>query len=714
MEEFAFLSPLLLVIAGLILGSILKITFKSTRVPYTVALFGVGLLIGIINRQGLFHFLPHVNGAINSVANINPDLILYLFLPILVFDAAYELNLHVFKKTLANATLLAGPGLIICMFLTGLLMLVIGKLIPEFNAWNWSFALMFGALISATDPVAVVALLHELKTSKRFSTLVDAESLLNDGTGIVGFMIFFGVYIQSGSTNSPFFELIRVILISFFVGYLTARLIIWGITCVHQDDHVQNCAIILSAYAIFILSQFYLGVSGVITLVVFGLTFTYLGKPRLRPQVNIFMENFWDLLTYIANTLIFLIVGVVIAEKVTFNWTTVGVAIVVYLALNLIRYIMIMLLFPIMKRMGYGLTKRESIILTWGGLRGALAMTLALMVSYTPEIPSIIREQILFFTAAIVTLTLTVNATTMRWLLKRLGLIHTSSARIQMEYNIQKSLKESSEKYLEKLMTREHLNGTNWFKVDQYLIKTSLGPVKEPQNHAVVCDLRLHILDLEKANSKKMYDDGILSKPAFLRLMNSLDELYDHDGQMALNQRSSIANFCKRIQVLNLLRKLPYIHNWMSFYFRERICIVYDLGRGMLLLQQEDMKYLQEIKNSELVTSHKEVLQPIFDEIQDNMNQTETFIQQLAEDFPKAYRNALTQKSIRMLLNNERKDILKMIETGILNEKDAAPLLESVMARADEVNLINHSILASILKWGLQKNSSNGPSPKVS
>ena len=113
MEGFAFLSPLLLVIAGLIIGSILKIVFKSTRIPYTVALFGVGLLIGVINRQGFLNFIPHVPEAVDSVANINPDLILYLFLPILVFDAAYELNLHVFKKTLANATLLAAPGLVI-------------------------------------------------------------------------------------------------------------------------------------------------------------------------------------------------------------------------------------------------------------------------------------------------------------------------------------------------------------------------------------------------------------------------------------------------------------------------------------------------------------------------------------------------------------------------------------------------------------------------
>lgn len=137
--------------------------------------------------------------------------------------------------------------------------------------------------------------------------------------------------------------------------------------------------------------------------------------------------------------------GVVIAEKVDFSWGALGVLILIYIALNLIRFAMIMLLYPVMKRLGYGLTRRESVILTWGGLRGALAMTLALMVSYTPAIPEDIRSQVLFFTAGIVTLTLCINATTMRALLNRLGLTHVPSARTMLAYRIEKSIRDNSE-----------------------------------------------------------------------------------------------------------------------------------------------------------------------------------------------------------------------------------------------------------------------------
>lgn len=701
MEEYTFLAPLLLTIGGLIIGAILKSLLKHSRLPYTVGLFAIGIILGVMNRTGVFQSLPELHDAVSSVANINPDLILYLFLPILIFDAAYELNLHIFKKTLANATLLAAPGLIICMLLTGALMMGVATFIPGFESWTWAFALMFGALISATDPVAVVALLHELKTSKRFSTLVDAESLLNDGTGIVCFMLFFGAYAAGETTHaSPVITFIREVGLSTLLGFLLARIVIWFITRINSEEMVQNSVIILAAYLTFILSQYYLGVSGVIALVAFGLTVTYVGKPRLKPQVNTFMEHFWELLTYIANTLIFILVGVVIAEKVDFSWGALGVLILIYIALNLIRFAMIMLLYPVMKRLGYGLTRRESVILTWGGLRGALAMTLALMVSYTPAIPEDIRSQVLFFTAGIVTLTLCINATTMRALLNRLGLTHVPSARTMLAYRIEKSIRDNSEKYLEGLKKRDALEGANWHKVESYMTAQPQEPAKNPQNKAMLPEIRLRVLDKEKAICREIYEEGVISKPVFLRLMNSLDELYDHDGNYPLNVRTSIFKFCQRTDLLNTLRNIPYLQNWMTFYFRERITVVYDLGRGFIILQKGSLKLLDDLRASEWVTGEQDsVLDTLREEINDNINRMSAFINNLADNFPKAYGHALTIKSIRMLLSNERRTVKQLINNGMLSEKDAERLLDDIDERTDEINSFSHTFTASFLRW---------------
>ena len=701
MEEYTFLAPLLLTIGGLIIGAILKSLLKHSRLPYTVGLFAIGIILGVMNRTGVFQSLPELHDAVSSVANINPDLILYLFLPILIFDAAYELNLHIFKKTLANATLLSAPGLIICMLLTGALMMGVATFIPGFESWTWAFALMFGALISATDPVAVVALLHELKTSKRFSTLVDAESLLNDGTGIVCFMLFFGAYAAEEAPHaSPAITFIREVGLSTLLGFLLARIVIWFITRINSEEMVQNSVIILAAYLTFILSQYYLGVSGVIALVAFGLTVTYVGKPRLKPQVNTFMEHFWELLTYIANTLIFILVGVVIAEKVDFSWGALGVLILIYIALNFIRFAMIMLLYPVMKRLGYGLTRRESVILTWGGLRGALAMILALMVSYTPAIPEDIRSQVLFFTAGIVTLTLCINATTMRALLNRLGLTHVPSARTMLAYRIEKSIRENSEKYLEGLKKRDALEGANWHKVESYMTAQPQEPAKNPQNKAMLPEIRLRVLDKEKAICREIYEEGVISKPVFLRLMNSLDELYDHDGNYPLNVRTSIFKFCQRTDLLNTLRNIPYLQNWMTFYFRERITVVYDLGRGFIILQKGSLKLLEDLRASEWVTGEQDsVLDTLREEINDNINRMSAFINNLADNFPKAYGHALTIKSIRMLLSNERHTVKQLISNGMLSEKDAERILDDIDERTDEINSFSHTFTASFLRW---------------
>lgn len=700
MNDFSLLAPLLLSIGGLIIGALLKSILKKSRFPYTVGLFLIGILVGITNRADWFSFSSELSQSIESVANINPDIILYVFLPILIFDAAYEMNLHIFKKTLANATLLAGPGLVICMLLTGILMMGIAYFAPEYSNWTWTFALMFGGLISATDPVAVVALLQELKTSKRFSTLVDGESLLNDGTGIVCFMLFFSPFIASGSNNSsPFFEFIKVIAISCILGYFIARLCIWFITRINSEEMIQNSVIILSSYITFILSQYYLGVSGVIALVAFGLTITYVGRPRLKPQVNYFMGKFWELLTYIANTLIFIIVGIVIAEKVHFTWSSLWVLLAVYVGLNLIRFLMIMFLYPIMKHLGYGLSARESVILTWGGLRGALGMTLALMVSYTPSIPEEIRTQILFLTAGIVTLTLSVNATTSSWLLQKLGLIQKPSAKSMVEKNVEATIYEASEKYLEKLYKRESLNGANWDRVRTYLPSYQEASFS-PEEKAIMAEVRLRILDHEKALCMQIYDEGIISQLTFRKLMNSLDELYDHDGTYPLNHRDSIFNACRIPSVMSSMSKYPFLVDYLSFYWREKITMIYDLARGFIIVQKENLKQLDEWEHSNLLTTEqKSYLAPLRMGTNQNIDKMEVIINNLSDQYPKAYHHALTQKSIRMLLSNERRIVRQMAANGLISDKDMESRLAAIDERADKVNAFSHTIMASFLRW---------------
>ena len=700
MEENTFLIPLTMAIMGLVVGALLSVLLRRTRIPYTVGLFAVGLGVGALNRMGVFGAESAISMGIDSVVNIHPDLILYLFLPILIFDAAYELNMHIFKKTMVNAVLLAAPGLVISMLLTGLLMVGIGAVVPQFAGWGWTFALMFGALISATDPVAVVALLHELKTSKRFSTLVDAESILNDGTGIVCFMPFIGPFLTAGeSLGAPFREFCYVMVMSLLLGFVMARMVIWFITRINSEENVQNSVIILSAYLTFILAQHTLDVSGVIALLAFGLTVSYVGKPQLRPEVNNFMGRFWDLLTYAANTLIFIIVGVIIAGKIHFTWTAFGILLLVYVALNLIRYAMITLLYPLMKRIGYGLNRKESVVLAWGGLRGALGMTLALMVSYTPGIPEEIRDQVLFLTAGIVTLTLCVNATTMRWLLNRLGLINTSTARNMMSFNIRGYLRTEGENTLRHLQQSDDLKAADWTRVEAYLPEKPERPRGYLQKPELLAEMRLRILDQEKSELHNLYEEGAISQAVFRRLMNSLDELYDADGNHPLNVRPSIFHYCDRIFVLGDRFHLPNLYEWISFAYRRQITTVYELGHGFYLLQRSSLRFLEQSLSANVLNRMgKEQQKVIHREIEENISRMDALRERVIKHYPKAYRHAVTHIAIRILLSDEKRKVERFGQQGVLTEEEVSSLEHMLDVRRAQLSGFTHSTFYLTLK----------------
>ncbi len=199
--------------------ALVRHALKHTPIPYTVILIVLGLAFGAASTADDLSFLQDFTG----MARMSPHLMLYVFLPTLIFESAFVMDVHTFKRTIGQAVILAGPGLILCTFLTSLM----GRYIFTYN-WTWVTALMFGSICSATDPVAVVALLKELGNfndflrscahclvafeflcagaSKQLGTIIEGESLLNDGAAIVLFHVLLEELIpghsQTGDHNS--------------------------------------------------------------------------------------------------------------------------------------------------------------------------------------------------------------------------------------------------------------------------------------------------------------------------------------------------------------------------------------------------------------------------------------------------------------------------------------------------------------------------------
>ncbi|MFB6258432.1 MAG: cation:proton antiporter, partial [Flavobacteriales bacterium] len=302
--------PLLFVIIALIIGAATRHFSHKSPLPYTVTLFLIGLGLGAIERLYGFWGASPLSHAVSWAGNVNPHMILYVFLPTLIFEAAFAMDVHTFKKSFWNAFIMAVPGILLAIFLSGGLVIGLKHLGVGFGDWGWTLALLFGAVISATDPVAVVSLLKELGAGKKLSTLIEGESLLNDGTAIVLFLLFSTILTSTsgGSLGGAILSFLKValggVLLGGVVGYLTLS---W-IKKVFNDPMIEISVVVAAAYLTFFVAESFLQVSGVLGLVTFGLMMAGIGKTRVSPEVEHFLHEFWELASFIANTLIFIMV----------------------------------------------------------------------------------------------------------------------------------------------------------------------------------------------------------------------------------------------------------------------------------------------------------------------------------------------------------------------------------------------------------------------
>ena len=677
--DSSVISLMVFIVLSLLVGVILKLIMKRSFVPYTVALFILGIAFGVCFRFDVIHIPHYMDLALDSVGNMDPEIILYFFLPILIFEAALNLNIHTFKKTFVNANILAIPGLVIALLLTGALVMLISHFYPDYAHWSWTAAFMFGALISATDPVAVVALLEELKTSKKFSTLVDSESMLNDGTGILFFMLFFGHFSKGGLPFSPVVNFIIIIFGAVAAGGITGALSMWLARRSKADAVLQSTVMIIAAYILFYVANSVFQVSGVIALVTFGLYVAYKGTTQLRPKVNTFIRNFWELMGYIANTLIFIIVGLLIALKCDIYWRDLGILFMVYVGVNIIRFIMVFFFLPIMRKINYGLKAREAVVLSWSGLRGAVGLTLALVAFYTPTIPIEIRHQILFLTGGIVTLTLLINATTMGWLLKKMRMMPKSSSKELLEYNMKMIYQQRAQSAFDELKKGDFMDNVDWDKLQSYLPEVSSIPV----NHdtlpleSVIATIRRRLMQQQLSCCSTLFQEGIISPFARNNISDLIEELDDSDGKLPFTEMQKY--FSTFGIKTSLQTKLMKSNKYFTNFFQNKIIDDYDFLRAFILVQRDSLKTAADLKLSpELKEDEIKSIDNIIIEINNNIEAAERQFLILETNFPIAFRMAVNKKAKRMLLSKERQVLREMAVSGMLTDEEETNMLDEV------------------------------------
>ncbi|MDZ8054976.1 MAG: cation:proton antiporter [Aulosira sp. ZfuVER01] len=367
------------------------------QIPYTLLLVIVGLGLAFVDIR---------------LVNLSPELILLIFLPPLLFEAAWNLKWLELKRDLLPICLYAVLGVVI-----SIVGVAIG--LNQYAGLSLTTALLIGASLSATDPVSVTALFRELGVGSRLSTLMEGESLFNDGMAVVAFGFLVALPLGNAQLG------LQAILLQFFtvvgIGVAVGGLIGFGISYLTQRfdlPMVEQSLTLVSAYGTYLITED-LGGSGVIGVVTTGLILGNFGsRIGMNPRTRIIVSEFWEFLAFFVNSIVFLLIGdqihfTSLAENFHIIAITVG-------AMILMRLIAIYLLSYLSSKVTNSeISLPDQTILWWGGLRGSVSIALALSV------PTILleREKIIATVFGVVLFTLLVQGLTIKPLLQKLNLL---------------------------------------------------------------------------------------------------------------------------------------------------------------------------------------------------------------------------------------------------------------------------------------------------
>jgi CPA1 family monovalent cation:H+ antiporter len=417
MDERGVVVPLVGVLELLLLASLSAVAFRRIRFPYTIGLVIVGAVLAVAkNHLDFLEPMRHIR--------LTPEVVLYLFIPTLVFPAAVRLDLPLLKQNVYLILLLALPGLVVST-------LIVGGIVGAMTALAWSTAMLFGALISATDPVAVIALFEALKVSGRLSVVVEGESLFNDAAAMVLFASILSAI--NSDTHGPVLlaqgvvSFVWVSLGGLGVGAVAAALYAALVRFAEDDPLIEIALSMVLAYTAFAVADHYLGVSGILAVVAAGLVVRRLrsGHFENATKAQPYLRHYWSYAEFVANSFIFVSLGV---GADTFlnrlrDASLMDMRYIVYAVVAVIvaRLVVVYGFAAVFNRCTSAerIDWRNQTIIFWGGgMRGALplVMVLSLPASFAQ------RQLVLDMTAGVVLFTLLVAGTTVGRLLRAVRL----------------------------------------------------------------------------------------------------------------------------------------------------------------------------------------------------------------------------------------------------------------------------------------------------
>jgi CPA1 family monovalent cation:H+ antiporter len=405
----------------LMVASAVALVAKRARLPYTVALVTAGLALGAAD--------PHTEWLDLERTHLTPELLFNVFLPLLLFEAAFHLSWPKFRENLRAILLLAAPGVVAAVALGGLFSFWLEPLVGP--GLPLTVALLLSSVLAATDPVSVIALFKELGVPKRLAVVMEGESLLNDAVGVVAFTVV-GALLGLGDASEAVTPLwvARFLLWEIGVGVIAGAsvglAVSWATTLV--DDHlIEIMLTTVAAFGSYLVATA-LHASPVLAVVAAGMACGNVGaRFGMTPSNRIAVESFWEYAVFVANGFVFLLVGreidlgrmIAHAPEIALAW----------LALTAARALVIALVERVLSRSREKIPARWAAVLTWGGLRGSLSMVLALSLPGSFEHRGLVVD----LTFGVVLLSILVQGPTMVPVLRWAGALAGGEAHLEYD-----------------------------------------------------------------------------------------------------------------------------------------------------------------------------------------------------------------------------------------------------------------------------------------
>lgn len=423
-------------VAILVIACGMALLAKRLKVPYTVLLVVAGLAVSLLldGAPGLREHLEKIK--------LQPELLLQVFLPILLFEAAFHVDLKSFLNNRRAILFLAIPGVIIGMVLTTAVFVPVAQLIR--GDMMWQVGLVTAAMLAATDPISVVALFKEFTVSKRLGIIVEGESLINDGIAVVLFGVVVKITADSLGLTIPTLDdqggnvqalhvlgnFLREVFLGTALGvavglamsYLTSKV----------NDHLIEVALTaIAAYGSNVMAM-QLHASGVIAVVVCGMMVGNVGaKHGMSPTTREAVFSFWEFAAFMANSFVFILIGLEI--RLSELWADAGLIVAFFVIMILVRSVIVFGVHNLVRREDLRLKKPWLPVITWSGVRGSLSMVMAMMLVASESEGETTRKLILNLVFGVVLLSILLQGTTIEWLMKRVGLIVETPEEIEYE-----------------------------------------------------------------------------------------------------------------------------------------------------------------------------------------------------------------------------------------------------------------------------------------